>query len=49
MRTFHKHTTLAIIPILALISEALLHENKKKSSDKMLPPVRIEPGPLINR
>ena len=25
---FHKHTTLAIMPILA--SEALLHENKKK-------------------
>ena len=31
------------MPILA--SEALLHE--KKSSDKMLPLVGIEPGPLI--
>ena len=26
-----------------LASEALLHENKKKSSNKMLPPVSIEP------
>ena len=40
-RGFHKHTRLAIMPILA--SEALLRENKKKSSDKMLPPVSIEP------
>ena len=32
------------MPILAL--EALLHENKK-SSDKMLLPVGIEPEPLI--
>ena len=31
-----------------LASEVLVHENKKKSSDKMLPQVRIEPGPLIN-
>ena len=34
---------LAIMPILA--SEALLHE--KKFSDKMLPPVGIEPGSVI--
>ena len=27
---------------------ALLRENKKNSSDKMLPPVGIEPGHLIN-
>ena len=33
---------LTIFTILA--SEALLHENKKESSNKMLPPVRIEPG-----
>ena len=32
------------MPILAFLS--LLHENKK-SSNKMLPPVGIEPGPLI--
>ena len=44
IRDFHKHTTLAIMPILA--SEALQHENKK-SSNKMFPPVGIEPGPLI--
>ena len=41
---FQKHTALAIMPILA--SEALQRENKK-SSNKMLPPVGIEPGPLI--
>ena len=44
-RDFHKHTTLAITLILA--SEALLRKNKK-SSDKMIPPVRIEPNPLTN-
>ena len=33
------------MPIVAFLS--LLRENKKKSSDKMLPPVEIEPGPLI--
>ena len=44
IRGFHKHTTLAIMPILA--SEALECENKKSSS-KMLPPVGIEPTPLI--
>ena len=33
------------MPILAFVF--LLRENKKKSSDKMLPPVGIEPGPLI--
>ena len=38
---FHKHTTLAIMLILA--SEALQSENKKKSTDKMLILVRIEP------
>ena len=31
-----------------LISEALLRENKKKSGNKMLLPVEIEPGSLIN-
>ena len=45
IRVSHKHTTLAIMPILA--SKALLCENKK-FSDKMLPPVGIEPGPLMN-
>ena len=40
---FHKLTTLTIMPILA--SEASLCE--KKSSDKMLPPVGIEPKPFI--
>ena len=38
---FHKHTISAIMPILA--SKALLCENKK-SSDKMLLLVRIEPS-----
>ena len=33
------------MPILA--SEALLRENKK-SSNKMVPPVSIEPRPLMN-
>ena len=33
------------MPILAFSS--LLRENKKKSSDKMLIPVGIEPRPLI--
>ena len=28
------------------VSQAVLHENKN-SSDKMLPPVRVEIGPLI--
>ena len=42
--SFHKHKTLAIMPILA--SEALLYENKKIQW-KMLPPVGIEPRPLI--
>ena len=37
---FHKYTTLAITPILA--SEVLLRENKK-SGNKMLPLVGIEP------
>ena len=37
---FRKLTKLAI-----MVSEALLH--KKKSSDKMLPAVGIEPEPLI--
>ena len=46
IRVLHKRTTLAIMPILAI--EILLHENKKKSSDKMLPPVRIKSIPLIN-
>ena len=41
---FYKHTTLAIMSILA--SESLLHENKK-TSDKMLPPVGIEPWSLM--
>ena len=45
-RVFHKHTTLATMPILA--SEVLLRETKKKSSDKMLLLMRIEPWPLIN-
>ena len=40
-RVFTNYTKM---PILA--SEALPRENKK-SSDKMLPPVEIEPGPLI--
>ena len=40
IRVFHKYTTLAIMPILA--SEVLLRENKK-SSNKMLPLVGIEP------
>ena len=44
-RVFYKHTTLATMPILTL--EALLRENKK-SGDKMLPSVGIEPGPLMN-
>ena len=44
VRGFHKHTTLAIIPILA--PEALQCENKN-SSNKMLPTVGIEPGSLI--
>ena len=35
-----------MMPTLA--SEALLRENKKKSSDKMLPLVGIEPRPLMN-
>ena len=39
---FHIRTEM---PILAFLS--LLCENKKKISDKMLPPVGIEPGPLI--
>ena len=39
-RVFHKYTTLAIMPILA--SEVLLRENKK-SGNKMLPLVGIEP------
>ena len=29
--------------MLILASEALLHKNKKKSSNKILPPVSIEP------
>ena len=33
------------MPIVAFLS--LLLENKKKSSDKMLPPMRIEPGPKL--
>ena len=33
------------MPIVAFLS--FLLENKKKSSDKMLPPVGIEPRPLI--
>ena len=33
------------MPIVAFLSS--LRENKKKSSDKMLPPVGIEPSPLI--
>ena len=41
IRGFHKHTTLAIMPILA--SKALLPENRK-SSDKMLLLVGIEPS-----
>ena len=43
---FTNWTKLAIMPILA--SEALLCENKKKSSDNMLPPVRLRPKPLMN-
>ena len=43
IRGFHKHTTLAIMPILA--SEALLRENKKI---QCYPPVGIEPRPLMN-
>ena len=39
----NKHTNVAI-----LASDALLYENKKKSSDKMLPPMKIEHGPLMN-
>ena len=35
------------MPIMSILaSQTLLHENKK-SSDKMLPPVGIEPGPLV--
>ena len=41
VRVFHIRTEM---PTLAFSS--LLHENKK-SSDKMLPPVGIEPRPLI--
>ena len=33
------------MPVVVFLS--LLRENKKKSSKKMLPPVGIEPGPLI--
>ena len=33
------------MPILVFLS--LLRENPKKSSEKMLPQVGIEPGPLI--
>ena len=40
IRGFHKHTTLANIGIKGIICE-------KKSSDKMLPLVGIELGPLI--
>ena len=43
---FHKLDEMAMIPILE--PEALLCENKKKFSDKMLPAVRIEPSPLMN-
>ena len=42
-RVFTNYMKLAIMPILA--SEALLSD--KKNSDKMLPPVGIEPGPPI--
>ena len=45
IQVFHKHTKLAMMPIFAL--DALLCENKK-CSNKLLPPVSIEPRPLIN-
>ena len=50
-RIFHKRTKLAIMPIF--VSDALLCKNKKNPvtkyyPDKILPPVRIEPGPLID-
>ena len=44
---FENKTKLTIKPTLA--SEALLRENKKKSSEEMFPAVGIEPRPLINR
>ena len=33
------------MPLLA--TESLVHENKKKTNNKMLPTVRIEPLPVI--
>ena len=41
-RVFHKRTEMPKSEF-----SSLLCENKKKSSDKMLPPVGIEPRPLI--
>ena len=43
-RVFHKHTTLAIMPIW---HQRLYYVKTEKSSDKMLPTVRIDPRPLI--
>ena len=44
-QVFHKHTTLAIMPKW---HQRLYYVKTKKSSDKMLPPVRIDPRPLMS-
>ena len=46
-RVFHKYTTLAIMSLLA--SDVLLRENKKKSGNKMLPLVGMEPLAQVSK